>query len=644
MIEKMKFVSITGPKEDFDRMIENYLSKYEIHLEHALSELKTVQNLSPFIEQNPYRDSLGIMNLYVEKLSDTDNVKIADMTMEEAFLIKDKVSRANVKIEQKRTEVQLELDKVKALKAAIEPFRVIGADVHKLKDFQYINVRFGKIVKEHYRRLEHYLLEHDNSIFYKCDSDMEYVWGMYFVPDAMASKVDAMYASLHFERVELPDECEGTPMELYINCEKRRKKLERKLEKLDEAVQNVLEEYKEAIVAAKNKIQELSDSFDVRKMAACFREEESVYYILCGWMPVKDADALLKDVENDENIVCVEEDAEESVFQDPPTKLKNPKFLKPFEMFTRMYGLPDYNELDPTVFIALTYTFIFGAMFGDVGQGLVLVIGGALLYKLKKNNLAAIISCAGIFSTIFGFLFGSVFGFEDVIDAVWLHPRTHTMKVPLIGELNTVFVVAVGFGMGLIFVTMIFHIINAAKEKNLRSMLFDTNGVAGLVFYGSLIAVIALLMTGKTMPAAVILFVMFGIPLILIALKEPLGNLVEKKAEIMPHNKGMFVVETFFELFEVLLSYFSNTLSFIRVGAFAISHAAMMEVVLMLAGAESGSVNWIVIVLGNIFVCGLEGLIVGIQVLRLEYYEMFSRFYKGTGREFTSYKLDAKLK
>ena len=113
---------------------------------------------------------------------------------------------------------------------------------------------------------------------------------------------------------------------------------------------------------------------------------------------------------------------------------------------------------------------------------------------------------------------------------------------------------------------------------------------------------------------------------------------MERKAEIMPKEKGMFVVQTFFELFEVLLSYFSNTLSFIRVGAFAVSHAAMMEVVLTLAGAESGSVNWIVIVLGNIAVCGLEGLIVGIQVLRLEYYEMFSRFYKGTGREFISYK------
>ncbi len=97
----------------------------------------------------------------------------------------------------------------------------------------------------------------------------------------------------------------------------------------------------------------------------------------------------------------------------------------------------------------------------------------------------------------------------------------------------------------------------------------------------------------------------------------------------------MFFVQSFFELFEVLLSYLSNTLSFLRIGAFAVSHAAMMEVVLMLAGATNGgSPNWIVVVLGNIFVCAMEGLIVGIQVLRLEYYEIFSRFYAGNGREF----------
>ena len=112
----------------------------------------------------------------------------------------------------------------------------------------------------------------------------------------------------------------------------------------------------------------------------------------------------------------------------------------------------------------------------------------------------------------------------------------------------------------------------------------------------------------------------------------------------MEEGIGMFLIQGFFELFETLLSFFSNTISFVRVGAFAVSHAAMMEVVLMLGGITdgAGNPNWIIIIFGNILVCALEGLVVGIQVLRLEYYEMFSRFYTGSGREFHPYNNHAK--
>src|SRR5699024_8430947 len=124
---------------------------------------------------------------------------------------------------------------------------------------------------------------------------------------------------------------------------------------------------------------------------------------------------------------------------------------------------------------------------------------------------------------------------------------------------------------------------------------------------------------------------------LLILFGKPITDRLKKKKAKQEEGAVMFLVQGFFELFETLLSYFSNTLSFVRIGAFAVSHAAMMEVVLMLAGAEEGSPNWVVIVLGNLFVCLMEGLVVGIQVLRLEYYEMFSRFYKGSGRAFDPY-------
>ena len=165
-------------------------------------------------------------------------------------------------------------------------------------------------------------------------------------------------------------------------------------------------------------------------------------------------------------------------------------------------------------------------------------------------------------------------------------------------------------------------------------MLFSNNGLAGFVFYGFLVFTIVLYMTGHKVPGNILMVIFLGIPILMFVFKEPLGNLVEKRHEKMEEGKVMFLVQAFFELFETMLSYFSNTISYVRIGAFAVSHAAMMEVVLMLSGASSGSTNWIVFVLGNLLVCGLEGLVVGIQVLRLEYYELFSRFYKGTGREF----------
>ena len=389
------------------------------------------------------------------------------------------------------------------------------------------------------------------------------------------------------------------------------------------------------LIAARNRLEELSNNFDVRKLAARMEDNKEDYYILCGWMAEDDVEKFLKEVEDDDKVFVVVEDDHDAYFGEPPTKLENPKLFKPFEMYVKMYGLPDYHELDPTVFVAITYSFIFGVMFGDVGQGLLLAIGGFLLYKKKHLDLAAIIGTAGIFSTFFGFMFGSVFGFEDIIDALWLRPAEAMTLVPGLGNMNTIFVAAIIFGMFLILLTMVFHIINAVKAKDVEGTWFDQNAVCGLIFYGTLTVSAILLLTGNPLPAAAVLVVLFAVPLIIIMLKEPITRLTEKKTPAIEGSKPMFFVQSFFELFEIMLSFLSNTLSFVRIGAFAVSHAAMMGVVLMLAGAEGGgSTNWLIIVLGNLFVCAMEGLIVGIQVLRLEYYEMFSRFYKGSGKEF----------
>ena len=539
------------------------------------------------------------------------------------------------RLEEEKSRLQSEHAEILDPLKIIRPFKNLNFDVSEILNFKYIHYRFGRIEKQYLQKFEKYIYDNLDTLFIKCGEDEMYVYGVYFVPEHQAHKVHAVYSSMHFERIFIPNEYHGTAAEAFEKLDTRHREIHKALDANKEASRKFLQDNSTKIVSAKAALDACSSSFDIRKLAACTPGDTNTFYILCGWMTEKDALAFQKDIQNDEKIFCLMEDQKAPATQKPPTKLRNPKLFKPFEMYVKMYGLPAYNEMDPTWFVAITYSFIFGAMFGDVGQGLVLFLGGLFLYKTKKMDLAGIISCAGVFSVFFGFMYGSFFGFEDVLKAIWLKPMNQMMDVPLVGRLNAVFVIAIGFGMFIILICMVFNIINSIRRGDTEKTWFDSNAVAGLVFYGSIVLTIGLFISGKKLPAAAILVIMFGVPLLLMFLKEPLTNLVEKKSKILPEQKGMFFVQSFFELFEVLLSYLSNTLSFLRIGAFAVSHAAMMEVVLMLAGATNGgNPNWIVVVLGNIFVCAMEGLIVGIQVLRLEYYEIFSRFYAGNGREF----------
>lgn len=659
MIEKLKFLSITGPKDDIDRVVEQYLSKYEIQLENALSELKTVANLRPYLEINPYKAELQMAAVLMEEIEGaagshgaqagrTENrtgdqavpVQTAGST---GLSVEDAVSTIRSLDEQiktlrtKKETLETQVHGIEESMDRVIPFADLNYDLKDIMHFQYIKFRFGRMTHEYYNKFMDYVYDTIDTVVHKCQEDAEYVWLVYFVPEPLCDKIDAIYASLHFERFFLPDEYEGTPVDATHELERRLADLDEKMREVDAELRTALESHTEELRAAYQKLATYSKNFDVRKLAACTKDKDHTFYILCGWMSESDAKAFRKELEEDHDTFCFVEENHGNIISKPPTKLKNPGLFKPFEMFIRMYGLPSYDEIDPTIILGLTYSFLFGFMFGDAGQGLCLMLGGYLLYRAKKMNLAAIISCCGFFSTIFGFLFGSVFGFETIIEPLWLRPKTAMTNLPFVGNLNTVFIVAIAMGMGIILMTMVLNVINSLRSHDTEKAFFDTNGIAGIVFYGALAVTIVLYMSGHVLPATAVLVVMFVIPLLVIFFKEPLTALAEKRAKIMPEEKGMFFVQGVFELFEVCLSYFSNTLSFVRVGAFAVSHAAMMEVVLMLAGAEEGTPNWLVVVLGNLFVCGMEGLIVGIQVLRLEYYELFSRFYRGTGREFKPY-------
>ncbi len=626
----MKFLSITGPKEDFDRVVKVYLNKYEFHLENALTELSSVRDLKPFVEINPYKSILSKSEELLVKLNKSSPISTYDMTPDEASAIISKAfTTIGGLIEQKR-KLKEERNHLNDLLEQIEPFRQLNYDLNKLSDFKFINFRFGKISNEYYNNFSKYVYDNLPTVFYECDKDREYVWGVYFVPDIYTVKIDAIYSSLHFERIYLPQEYQGTPEEVYETITARKNDILHELDGIYGQIKEKLASMSDEILISNETLKIYSRNHEVRKLAALTKgTEENQFFILCGWMTEENSKSFLNEIEDDSKVFCLSDDSHAGATTKIPTKLKNNRLFKPFEMFIKMYGLPAYNEIDPTSFVAITYSLIFGIMFGDVGQGLCLVIGGALIYKYKKMTLAAVISTAGIFSTLFGFMYGSLFGFEGILPHLWLNPMENVM---------TVLITAVAFGVVLILIAMIMNVINGIKARDIKEIFFDTNSIAGLVFYGAAITCAVLIFTKQTLPATIVLIIFFAIPLLLMFFKEPLTHLIEKKAKLFPDNKGMFFVESIFEMLEVVLSYVTNTISFLRVGAFALSHAAMMGVVMLLANVESGNPNILILIFGNVFVAAMEGLIVGIQVLRLEYYEMFSRFYKGTGKEFKPYK------
>lgn len=636
MIEKMSFVTLAGPKADIDHLVNHYLSKHDIHLENALTEFSSSDQFTTFTEENPFKAILNKSHELVLLVKNPDSVKTEKISINKAEKFTDK-------IDEQLDDIRIEISKLENKKSELDqdysilaPFKTLNYTLDGIRTMEFFKYRFGRLSANEFDKFESYLDPDLDEIFINCFSDSEYVYGVFFAPIEKFEEIEKDFKNIHFDEIVIPSKYKDFPNNECLKIAEKKADLDTQINDLNAKIDAVIEENKTMLVSAARRIEMAHSNFDVRKLAAVTRDSGVTFQVLCGWMTSKEAKKLQKETDDDVDVVCIVSDDVTDHKTTPPTKLKNNRFIRPFEMFVRMYGLPAYNEFDPTLFLTITYAFIFGIMFGDLGQGLCLFIGGLVLYKVKKLDLAGIICAAGFFSCVFGALFGSFFGFE--FESL-ISPLNSKMNLPFLGEINTVLVAAFLFGSFVILTTMILNIANAIKQKNLGKALFGSNAVTGFIFYASVIAVILLYMTGRPLPGTILLIVMFAVPLLLIFLEEPLKNILSKKKPVIEDSAGIFAATAFFEVFDYLITYLSNALSFLRIGVFAISHAAMMQVVMTLAGAENGGTpNILVVIIGNIIVLAMEGLVVGIQVLRLEYYEIFGRFYEGTGREFVPYR------
>ena len=276
-------------------------------------------------------------------------------------------------------------------------------------------------------------------------------------------------------------------------------------------------------------------------------------------------------------------------------------------------------------------------MFGDVGQGLILSLIGWLMWKLKKMKLGRVLIPCGISSACFGLIYGSVFGLEEVLNPLYKSLfgwEEKPVDVMAPATTNMIIYLSIALGVVLIAVALLLNIISCIRRKNLPVLLFSANGLPGLLFYSALVGglVCQIRLQIPVMQPLYILFLIV-LPLLLMFLQEPLANLITRKKEKI--QWGNYLAQSFFELFETLLSFATNTMSFLRVGAFVLVHAGMMMVGFTLAEMVPSAFGVIIVAFWNGLVIALEGLLVGIQVLRLEFYEMFSRFFEGGGRPFT---------
>lgn len=631
MIEKMKFVNIMGPIEDIERVKEKYLSQCDIQIEDAVTELGGAKTVSNFVIVNTYADVLRKAEHYAN-LAGFEGAEESHLSKEEAIAIVEDIDALMESDNAKIAECQTKKAQYEDYRTQIQPFTNLEFPLNKLLQFSFIKFRFGRIPVNSYKQIATYMYDQEGILFEKSSMDKDYVYCIYFVPEPLYEKVDAIFQSLHFEKIKIGYNFEGTPAEAHEALSHKIEACNAKIHDLEVDQTNLLQTKASDLSYALRKLKELSSYTEMQKYAAKTKDD---FYIIVGWMSSKDAKKLEKRTESDDKVVLILEDTSGEIKSPPPTKLKNPALFKPFESLIRLYGLPQYNEIDPTMFFAISYCILFGLMFGDLGQGLLLSILGIYLYKFHRIALGGVMAIIGLFSAFFGLMYGSVFGYEHLIPHLWISPMH---------DMNTVLITTVLFGIGLNITAMVIHIINGIKNKDLQNILFDANGVSGLVFYVAILIAVLSAVTGKYSITTGIGIVFIGLPLLCIMFREPLTSLLEKRKKLIHGKISDFVLELVFETFEILLSYVTNTISFVRVGAFALCHAGMMSVVLMLAGASESSLgNPLVMILGNLFVIAMEGLVVGIQVLRLQYYEMFSRFFKGGGREFSSFKNRYKL-
>ncbi len=408
------------------------------------------------------------------------------------------------------------------------------------------------------------------------------------------------------------------PPELRERPDKARRDLQQRLDKVlgetdlqCRVIENTQKEFNDRLIEAQ---QVLAMVAPYAELGDALRARGGLVGI-GGWVPRDDIPALrtaLGERFEKRFVLSVRDPRPEERLQ-VPSMVRHAWFLRPIVQLVKTYGVPRYGEIDPTVLFAITFIAMYGMMFGDVGHGLSISLLGLALRKRLKQFTRFVVAI-GLSSASFGLAYGSVFGYEEWLHPLWMSPLTNPTRM---------LTLALYWGVGFIVLTTLLNIRNRLVDGDWEKALLDRGGLAGLLFY------LGLLFVGFRYASGAKVGWLEGLA-VLVPYAVIIGHLWHENA--VPLGERILIVVI--EGFETVVKYISNTLSFLRVAAFSLNHVALAIAVFTLAGMLDTAGHWITVVLGNLFIIGFEGAIVAIQVLRLEYYEGFSRFYSGDGREF----------
>lgn len=440
-------------------------------------------------------------------------------------------------------------------------------------------------------------------------------------PGGRQQEIDSLLGTAGWRKVELPAELLKHPRAAREQLETRRAALAGERTALRTAADAERALWAAELASAQRRLAAASPYADT--VGSGLRVSGGLAMI-AGWVPTREVERVRKLLQARLTNPFLLEAREPEAAERPavPTLVRHPDLLRGFAALVRTYGVPSYGEIDPTLFFAISFVLMFGMMFGDIGHGAVIVAAGLASRGRFKAARPLLVAC-GLAAMAFGFAYGSVFGGEHLIAPLWQAPLGNPMR--LLG-------IAVGWGIGFLLVASLLRAWNLGQTRGWRAAIGDRGGIAGIALYLGLVGAAAGALGHGPPPALGLLLAAAGG---LVALAHAYGE--------QTGDRGERLVVALMETAEAAIGYFANTLSFMRVGAFSLNHVALMLAVMAVARQFDGAGHVLALIAGNAIIIVMEGAIVAIQALRLEYYEGFSRYFSARGKSFVPLTAGAKL-